>query len=58
MNIYSIHSKSHQVLFDKYFLPTSPLDVNLVSHTMPQICESGNYFHEGWADCCRKKLPT
>ena len=46
------YTNSHQPFFEKHFIKSFPFeeDVSLVLEKMPQKCEQGRLFSEGWRD--------
>ena len=46
------YTNSHQPFFEKHFMKSFPFeeDVSLVLEKMPQKCEQGRLFSEGWRD--------
>ena len=55
MKIYTVHSDSHNELYNKFFLPTLPKDVELNSYFIPQECKTANFKENGWKQTCYKK---
>lgn len=53
MKIYTLHSDSHEVLFNEWFKPS--LEITNPNSTLfklktPQVCKSGNYMDVGWVE--------
>lgn len=61
MKIYTILSDSHQFLFDQFFhqsLKKYEPQSKLVVVKQDQICQSGNYYAEGWKESMEQKIDT
>lgn len=56
MNLYTLYSESHKILYDNYFIPTCPKEFTLHSMVADQLCQSGSYYESGWSDICRQKV--
>lgn len=56
MNIYTLYSQSHKILFDRYFVPTLPSEFTLKSYETEQLCSSGRYYESGWSEMCKLKV--
>jgi len=55
MKIYTAHSDSHNQLYQQFFLPTLPQDLELNSHLIPQECDTANFKDRGWSQTCYRK---
>lgn len=61
MKIYTILSESHQFLFDHFFhqsLKKYEPHAELVVVKQEQICQSGNYYAQGWKESMGQKIDT
>ena len=56
MNIYTTYSPSHRVFFEKYFQPTIPNELNLISEEFDQVCQTGEWYSDNWEEACRNKV--
>lgn len=56
MKLYTLFSESHRQLFEEYFKPTLPDEFELVVKTVDQLCKSGDFMSNGWADICYQKV--
>jgi len=56
MKLYTIYTPSHKYFFDNYFNKTLPDEFELISAEMPQECESGHFYKEGWNKTCYRKV--
>lgn len=56
MKIYTFYTDSHDILLNKYFLPTVPDEFEVIVEKFPQDCESGNFMQSGWFDTMTKKV--
>lgn len=55
MNIYTYYTETHKGLFEDYFKRTLPDSLNLVHSQSSQVCESGDYYEEGWLPSMQDK---
>lgn len=55
MKIYTIHSDSHNKLYQDFFLPTLPKDLELNTSLIPQECNTANFKEKGWSQTCYRK---
>ena len=55
MKIYTFYTESHSDLFDNYFLPSVPKNLEVVAKKFPQEC-SGVFMDSGWMLTMGKKL--
>lgn len=56
MKIYTIYSDSHEVLYNDYFLKTLPNEFDLISTKIPQECQTGDFYNDGWNRTCYRKV--
>jgi hypothetical protein len=56
MKLYTVYSHSHKYLHDNYFIKTLPDEFELISTEIPQECESGEFYKEGWDKTCYRKV--
>jgi len=56
MKLYTIYTPSHKYLYDNFFIKTLPDEFELISIEIPQVCESGQFYKEGWDKTCFKKV--
>lgn len=56
MKLYTIYTPSHRYFYDNYFIKTLPDEFELISTEIPQECESGHFYKEGWDKTCYKKV--
>ena len=56
MKIYTIYTPSHSVLYNNYFLKTLPNEFQIISKEIPQECETGEFYKEGWDKTCYRKV--
>jgi hypothetical protein len=49
MKLYTLHTHSHQKMFDEYFKPSLiPGEYELFSFMAPQECQTGSQYQNGW----------
>jgi len=59
MKIYTMVSKSHQFLYDEFFyksIKENEPDAEIILGNQDQICNSGNYYEDGWKESMRQKV--
>ena len=56
MKAYTLFSPSHAILYDNYFIRTLPQEFELDVTHVPQECSSANFYSEGWATTCYRKV--
>ena len=56
MKIYALYTKSHEILFENYFLKTLPKEFELVTKIIPQDCPTAHFYKEGWDKTCFRKI--
>jgi len=55
-SIYVIYSASHNILFDRWFLPTLKDNYRVISIHPEQLCPTGEFRSTGWSDITLKKV--
>ena len=56
MKLYTIYTPSHKSMYEDYFLKTLPNEFELISNEIPQECESGEFYEDGWDKTCFRKV--
>jgi hypothetical protein len=57
MNLYSIYTPSHKILFDNYFKPSLiEGEYELHCETRDQECSTGTYYESGWNQTTYRKV--
>lgn len=56
MRIYACYSPSHRPLMERHFLPSIPIDCDVVLRRISQACPSGVYHSDGWASAMAEKI--
>ena len=57
MKLYTLHTESHQAMYDNYFLPSLiPGEYELISTVVPQECPTGSHYQEGWDKTTYRKV--
>lgn len=57
MKLYTIFTPSHRAMYENYFLPSLPKgEFEVISSEIPQECETGQFYTEGWSQTCFRKV--
>jgi hypothetical protein len=57
MKLFTLHSPSHQAMFDNYFKPSLiPGEYELISNIVDQECPSGSHYEPGWDKTTYRKV--
>jgi len=56
IKLYAIYTPSHQILLDKWFLPSIQDDYEIILEYHDQECPSGSFMHSGWTKTTRRKV--
>jgi len=56
MKIYALYTPSHEVLKDKFFLPSIQDDFDIVLEFCDQTCPSAKFMSEGWTETTIRKV--
>jgi hypothetical protein len=56
MKLYALYTPSHEVLKDRFFLPSIQDDFEIVLEFCEQTCPSGKFMSEGWTDTTIRKV--
>lgn len=56
MKLYTIYTPSHKIMFKEFFLKTIPNEFEIIYREMPQECETGEFYKEGWNITCFRKI--
>ena len=56
MNLYCFYSKSHKLLFEKYFYPSANSQFNIIEKKSKQVCKTGLFADAGWIETQAKKV--
>lgn len=56
IRMYALYTPSHEVLKDKFFLPSIKDDFEIVLEFCEQSCSSAKFMQEGWTDTTMRKV--
>ena len=56
MKVYTTFTPSHKVLYENYFLKTLPDEFEVKAYEIPQECNSGDFYSDGWDKTCYRKV--
>ena len=56
MKVYTTYTPSHKIMYDNYFLKTLPDEFDVHAYEIPQECDTGDFYSDGWDKTCYRKV--